>query len=60
MPPRVSEVIGRDADEAVHARLGLELAVGVMALDLDRAGLDAASSPGCSSSTSALEAILVA
>ena len=34
-------VVRRDTHQAVHAGLGLELAVSVVALDLERAGLDA-------------------
>ena len=40
MPPRVG-VEGRDAHQPVHARFGLEPAVGVVALDQERRRLDA-------------------
>ena len=40
VPARVA-VVGRDAHQPVHARFGLEPAVGVLALDLQRRRLDA-------------------
>ncbi len=40
MPPRI-RIIGRNAHEAMHAVLGLQPAVGVLALDLDGRGFDA-------------------
>jgi hypothetical protein len=43
---------GRDADQAVDAGLGLEPAVGVVALDEQRRALDAASSPSAMSTRS--------
>jgi hypothetical protein len=44
MPPRVG-IEGADAHEAMHARLGLQPAIGVVALDLSVADLMPASSP---------------
>ncbi len=40
MPPLV-RVVGRDAHQPVHAALGLQVAVGVLAVDLERGVLDA-------------------
>ena len=40
MPPRV-RIEGRDAHEAVNAQFGLQPAIGVLALDLQRGALDA-------------------
>ena len=37
----LGRVVGRDAHQPVHAALGLEVAVGVLAVDLDRGVLDA-------------------
>ncbi len=55
VPARVG-VEGRDAHQAVHAALGLELAIGVLALDLDGGGLDAgAPRPAVSSTSSTLK-----